>query len=123
MNLKTSLCHFAFCAILLLSKSLNAENLISRTYEFEPDKPQIIDNPLFWKLDTWCDIETNENEDLLAGVMKKKNGEINGNILKEGQSISILVRNKDKMHILADVGAKVEITNLGTSIVIATCKI
>lgn len=120
---KKALSSFVLGSLLIASPTLSADDIISRTYEFEPGIPLSIDNPLFWQLDTLCTIEIKDPEILLTGVMKRKNGEINGLVLKQGESVSVLVKNKDVMHIIADFGARVEITNQGPSVVVATCRI
>ncbi|KTD61481.1 hypothetical protein [Legionella shakespearei] len=123
MTFKKALSTFALGSVLIASLPLHAADIISRTYEFEPGIPLNIDNPLFWQLDTLCTIDIKDPEIRLTGVMKRKNGEINGWVLKQGESISVVVKNKDVMHIIADVGARVEITNQGQSVVVATCRI
>lgn len=94
-----------------------------RTYVFEPNKPKIVANPLLWHLDTRCTIQSKDISNLLAGLMKRKNGELNGQALNEGESGSVTVKNNQIIHISADYGAQIEITNKGKTTVTAVCKI
>lgn len=94
-----------------------------RTYVFEPHKPKIVINPLLWDLDTRCTIQSQDSNNLLSGLMKKKNGELNGKHLKEGETGSVVVKNKQVLHITADYGAQIEITNKSKGTVVAVCKI
>jgi len=114
---------FYISLLIVGSMTLHAESTVSRTYEFEPNRPNAIDNPLFWQLDTQCLIVTMEGENLLKGTMKRNNATINGRYLSEGESTTLTVRNKEFMHIVADRGARVEIINFGKKTVTATCKI
>lgn len=98
-------------------------SLLSRTYVFEPNTPKAVANPLFWHLDTLCTIQTKDNSNRLTGQMKKKTGALNGKPLKQGEIGDVIVKNKEILHITADVGAQIEITNKGNNTVIAVCKI
>ncbi len=97
--------------------------IFSRTYVFEPGKAKIVANPLLWNLDTLCTIQSKDSSNNLTGIMKKKTGEMNGIHLDQGHSGSVVVKNKEILHITAEVGAQIEITNHGKNIVIAVCKI
>lgn len=106
---------------LVLCTATYAEDLLSRKFEFKPGQPQTLDNPLWWQVNIKCAITTVDAEDVLSGVVKKKSATLNGQVLKEGDRTAILVKNDDILHIIADSGAKIEITNTGTSVVKAKC--
>ena len=62
--------------------------LLSRTYVFEPKKPKLVPNPVFWRLDTRCIISTKDAENKLIGTMKKKSSmNIRGTSLKGSYSV------------------------------------
>lgn len=112
----------AGCLLLSLINPAHS-GLFSRTYVFEPSKPKLVPNPLFWHLDTRCTIDAKEPSVKLTGVMKKKAGALNGKALKEGASGTVTVKNKEVLHITADKGALIEITNHGKQTVVAVCRL
>ena len=105
---------------LLASFAAQAENLASKTYKFLPQHPVSLENPLPWYLEAHCSMIT-DKENMLYGVMKKKKGSINGKTLKQGESMSVLIKNNEMLHIGADAGAKIEIVNNGESLITAVC--
>lgn len=107
---------------LVASFAVQAEELASRSYDFYPQQPVSLENPLIWSLEARCTMST-DGEHVLSGTMKRKSGSINGQRLKQGQSTFVLVHNKDEIQIAADARAKIEITNNGTTKVRATCRI
>ena len=121
--MKLKLCHYYFYifAFLFSPLPLYAETFISRTYEFAPNKPVVLENPLFWGVNLICSMDIKDSETFITGLMKKNGGEINGQTLKEGQSVTVLLRHKDILTITAERRAKVEITNQGVSTVVANC--
>lgn len=108
-------------ACTLFSNTLFADEALSKTYEFKPGKITHVDNPVFWKITISCKIKTSDNDDLLLGVMKKKSGKINGIPMKKGDSTTLVVKDGDVLHIVADNGARVDVTNKGQSTVTAKC--
>lgn len=90
-------------------------------YELVPQTPQFFVNFMFWAVEANCKITTtDESDDLFAEVITKK-AKINGQNYNEGQTIIVPVKPDQNLRIGADPGAKVRITNLGNSLVKATC--
>lgn len=111
----------SFALLFGLTQGASAQGMASRSYEFPPNKPTAVDNPVFWELSVKCKMNTPDAENLLIGKMKKKSGKINGVKLKEGQETSVVIKNNDTLHIVSDGSARVEITNKGNSTVKARC--
>ncbi|WP_419421066.1 hypothetical protein ACNVED_07155 [Legionella sp. D16C41] len=108
---------------LTLSASSYATDLASRHYEFEPNQAKILTNPFVWQLSMKCKLVTKSNKNVLTAVMLKHSGKVNNHALKEGQHVSIKVKNNDDLTISVDASAEVEITNHGSSTVVANCEI
>lgn len=108
-------------AYALESQVLQQDIAIEIKYEFPADKPQILDNFLFWPVEASCKITTEDtsNEFLIVALAKK--GKINDIPLSAGQSLRLVVHNDENLKISADAGAKVQITNFGQHTVKATC--
>jgi len=94
---------------------------IDQSYQFPPNVKQSISNPVFWKVTLSCKVSTPDSEDKLYAKVTKKSGKINGQKLKVGETLTLPVKNGDTFTIEADGSAKVEITNLGHSLVKAKC--
>lgn len=107
----------------LTTTAAQATEGLSQTYEFYPNIPTQVENPLFWTLDTLCTISTPDERDSLTGKMMRKTASLNGSKLKTGESMVLDVHHADVLHIRADYGAKIQITNHGYSLVKAECKI
>jgi len=112
-----------------LALGINAANAsqyamtIDQNYQFPPNEKQSISNPLFWKVTISCKVATPDSEDKLYAKVIKKSGKINGQKLKKGETLTLPVKNGDKFTIEADGSAKVEITNLGHSLLKAKCSV
>jgi hypothetical protein len=103
----------------LMCKSLKFEDI--GNYEFEPNKPVDISNPLLWSIKASCKISTTDESDNLKGVMKKGKGTLNGQSV--GTGVELDLKNGDILTITATSLASVEITNLGTNTVSASCSL
>ncbi len=107
-------------AVITLScKSLKFEDI--GNYEFEPNKPVDISNPLLWSIKASCKISTTDESDHLKGVMKKGSGTLNGQSV--GAGVELDLKNGDTLTITATYLASVEITNLGSNTVSASCSL
>ncbi len=103
----------------LICKSLKFEDI--GNYEFEPNKPVDISNPLLWSIKASCKISTTDESDNLKGVMKKGSGTLNGQSV--GTGVELELKNGDILTITATSLASVEITNLGINTVSASCSL
>jgi hypothetical protein len=90
-------------------------------YELPPQQPQMFSNYLFWTVDAYCKIITEDvSNDLFIRAIVKK-GKINDTVLIEGQTMLITVYPAERLKISADSGARVEVTNLGQHLVRVSC--
>ena len=89
-------------------------------YDFAPNTPVKIDNPLLWGISASCHLHTVDAADQIKGSMLKGSGKIDGkDVPKEG--LSVTVANNDTLTIYATALASVNIINTGTSTVSADC--
>jgi len=90
-------------------------------YDLPPNDPQMFVNYMFWSVEANCKITTKDASDELYAEVIVKKATVNGSELSQGQSIKLTVAQGQNLKIAADSGAKVKITNLGKSLVKATC--
>ncbi|KTD60038.1 hypothetical protein [Legionella shakespearei] len=107
----------------LLMSTNSVVNAVGLEFVFFPSIPTRIENPLYRTMDAKCTIETQDAQNELVGVMKIKTASINNVHLNPGENVSILVKNGDIMHIIADFGSRIEMTNNGEGVVRAVCSI
>lgn len=93
----------------------------SMEYELPVNDPQVFSNILFWKITATCTIMSDPSETKLSVKMLKKTGSVNAIPLFAGDSLGIMVQSGDMLNITADSGAKVELVNLGTKSIRASC--
>lgn len=94
---------------------------VSLEYSFLPNQPQTISNFFIWSIDAHCIVSSESSDNELNITALSKKGKINDLPLSSGQSMKINVHPNDVLRIMAEPGAKVEITNLGQFLVKATC--
>lgn len=94
---------------------------VTMSYELPPNNPQEFSNFLFWTINAKCTVETPDEQDILGVKLLKKNCEINGAPMHEGEQTQMCLRNRDVIYIMAPSGAKVELTNRGQSLIKAIC--
>ena len=111
----------------LISSNAMANNVhplapnVSVQYELAPNVPETFSNVFFWTVKARCTINSATPENLLHVNMKRKSAKVNGEDLTEGTQKDVNIKSGDSLIIAADKGAQVELTNLGTSTIIATC--
>ncbi|BCA95102.1 hypothetical protein TUM19329_14630 [Legionella antarctica] len=94
---------------------------VTLEFELPPHDPQLFINYMFWSVEATCKITSeDENVELFAKALAKK-GKINDITLTVGQSLQVNLHSGENIKLSADSGAKVQITNLGTHLVRATC--
>lgn len=118
---------------LLLISSLFSTNLFAATqhqltmsmdleYDFPPQVAQVFSNFLFWTINAECDLSLEEKGTRISVKASKSNSSVNGMPLPKGETIYVEVKDKDKLLITAESGAKVELVNLGKKNIHARCK-
>ncbi|STX51347.1 Uncharacterised protein [Legionella busanensis] len=106
-----------------LSSSCFATDLASRHYEFKPNEAKVLTNPFIWQLTMKCKLSTKSNKNILSALMLKYTGTVNNHVLKEGERVSLRVKNNGSLNISVAGSAMVEITNQGSTSVTANCEI
>lgn len=106
-------------SILAQADQLTAGPQIS--YDFEPNKAQVLENNFFWVINGQCLVKTADASNDISATLLAKKGKVNGTVLNKGDSIVITVHNGDSFMLSADPGARVEIVNRGNSVVHADC--
>lgn len=82
-------------------------------FNFNPNEPQIIKNPLWWTVSADCTIQSEDSSNDLSAVMLRNTGKVNDIELTENSSIVVTVHSKEILRITADAYAWVQITNVG----------
>ena len=90
------------------------------SYDFVPNVPQTISNPLFWGISASCTLTSPDASDVLTGKMTAGNGTLNGQVVP-AEGLTLTIKNNDVLAITCSEEAGVELTNLGTSTVHAQC--
>jgi hypothetical protein len=90
------------------------------SFDFTPNIPKSIPNPLGSSISLKCTISSTDSSDVMFGVMKSGVGKVNG-IIVPAAGISFTVKNGDVVAIEGDAGSEVSITNKGNTNVHADC--
>jgi hypothetical protein len=89
-------------------------------YDFAPNTPVTIANPLLWSISASCHLHTTDAADQIQGSMLKGSGKIDGkDVPKDG--LSVTIANNDTLTISASALASVKIVNTGKATVSADC--
>jgi len=96
------------------------ENSIGH-YDFAPNTPVQISNPLVWSVSASCHVHTADPTDDLAGTMVSGTGSLNGKDV--GKGLTLTVKDGDSFTISASAWAEVEITNKGVTTLHADCSL
>ncbi len=99
----------------LLTQGLSVE------YELPPNDPQVFSNIFFWEVKALCVVISEVEDNTITIRMLRKTGSVNGLNLSTDDVTSLTAHPGDKMHITAASGAKVELTNIGTQSIKASC--
>ena len=89
------------------------------TLEFPPNHAVPIVNPLVWKVNVSCSVQTSDPSDVLVGKVDRGSATLNGQTIKNGTQVE--VKNGDNLVITASALGKFEITNLGQNTVVTHC--
>lgn len=115
------------CALLSLSLSSYATTIhrlhegITLEYDLPPNDPQVFVNYMFWRVESTCKIFMEADGAILRAEVLAKKGKINNLPLVAGESMEIDFHSGDILKFSADSGAKVQITNMSSHNVHATC--
>mgnify|MGYP000370174043 CR=1 FL=1 len=104
-----------------LENNMMQQQGVTIEYELPPNSPQVFSNYMFWTIEANCRIIAEDESDVLNVLALAKKGKVNDVQLTSGQSLQVTVHPSENLKISADSGAKVEITNLGTHTVRASC--
>lgn len=91
---------------------------ITKQYLLSPNKPVSMSIPT--QMSTLCSLRMENTHYLLIKVLKG-NAVINGSTLSQGQSTTAMVFDQKTIGIVANADATVEFTNLGRTIIQASC--
>ena len=89
------------------------------SYDFAPNSPVSISNPLLWSINASCNLKTSDTSDVINAKMNRGTGKVNGNAIGSGSAVS--VKNTDILTIQASALAQVQLTNTGATNVHADC--
>jgi hypothetical protein len=90
-------------------------------YELLPHAPQVFSNILMWKITFNCKVISDLPTNAINIAVLKYSGSINGMPLSAGQSLVWVAHPGDFVHIVAEMGGKVELTNLENQTIRASC--
>lgn len=109
-------------SILIIIGVLSSQTHAQKILELRSNESKLLTNTAFWTLNATCTIQGTDktNSKIKIGVLKK-NGSINGKNLSTGQSTSVIVRNNSTISVSADPGTQINLINLGSEGLQATC--
>lgn len=115
-----------FSACIFSSGAFSAtEQLFSMasSYEFTlpPNAPQVFNNVFFWAINANCSITSSNESNLFSFTVLRKAGSLNSIPLSQGDAMVLVVHPGDVIHITAESGGRIELTNHGDSAIKATC--
>ncbi|STX28954.1 Uncharacterised protein [Legionella beliardensis] len=113
----------SLAALVLSSATYATDLLATRHYEFEPNQGKVLTNPFLWQLTMTCTLSTQDEKSSLTAHMLKYTGIVNNHVLKEGEEVSLDIKDQDTLNISVDGSAQVEITNHGASVITADCEL
>jgi hypothetical protein len=96
---------------------------LSADYEFPPNQPQIFSNIFFWSVNATCTVTSDTPNHYMDIEMEKKTGAFNGKKLNQGDFTGAMTQPGDVLHITADSGARVKLTNRGSNTIKASCRV
>ena len=92
-------------------------------YEFTlpPNLPQVFNNVFFWAVTANCTIASTNDSNLFSFTVLRKAGSLNNIPLSQGDAMVLVVHPGDVIHITAESGGRIELTNHGDSAIKANC--
>ena len=115
-----------FAACIFSSNAFSATQQIfsmGSSYEFTlpPNAPQVFNNIFFWSISADCSITSYSDSNLFSFTVLRKAGSLNSIPLSQGDAMVLVVHPGDVIHIMAQSGGRIELTNHGDSPIKATC--
>jgi len=115
-----------FSACIFSSSAFSATQQLfslASSYEFTlpPNAPQVFNNIFFWPINANCSITSNNESNLFSFTVLRKAGSLNSISLSQGDAMVLVVRPGDVIHITAESGGRIELTNHGDSEIKASC--
>jgi hypothetical protein len=92
-----------------------------RNIELPANVPQILHNPVIWKVTAKCTIKSEDSFNVIIVLGKNKSASVNGRSFSEGETFPVIVHPFEVLTIVAEPGAKVQLTNAGPHTVNAHC--
>lgn len=94
----------------------------TQDYDLLPGKPLRVTNASGKPYNASCEIHlsSRENHNMLIKMLTG-NGEVNGNTLKKGQSLTLAIHHTEMISIIMSANSDVEYTNLGPLLVKVMC--
>lgn len=105
-------------AALFLTSSLA---YAQQTIKLSPHQSKSLTNSLLWTLKASCNIQGGKNGNKIQVSVLEKSGSVNGKNLSKGHAASVKVKNNETLSVSAESGATVNIVNLGSDTLLATC--
>ena len=96
---------------------------MASSYEFTlpPNVPQVFSNIFFWSVDAKCSISSSNDSNLFSFTVLRKAGSLNNIPLSQGDAMVLVVHPGDIIHITAESGGRIELTNHGETTIKASC--
>ena len=115
-----------FVCLLFVLQSVNALSLSLTNdpvgLDFYPNKPVVINNNNTQNLQYMCEMHVNEHADNTLLIKQVKgSGVVNGTTLEPGRTLYLTIRQLQTMTVLAQKGARLQFTNLGTKLIRGLC--
>lgn len=85
-----------------------------------PKASKLITNHYAWTLNANCTIQAQQNNKIRVSVLQNK-GTVNGRNLSKGQATSLTVHNNQSISVSAEPGARVNLRNMGSAPIHASC--
>ena len=115
---------FSFC--MMSSSAFSASEHVFRmgsSYEFTlpPNTPQVFNNIFFWPVSADCNIISTSDNNLFSFTVLRKAGSLNNIPLSQGDAMVLVVHPGDIIHITAESGGRIELTNHSDTAIKASC--
>lgn len=90
--------------------------------DFKPNQPVVITNTKNQSLQYMCEMRVNTSSDNTLLIKQLKgNGVVNGTTLESGRTLYLTIRQLQTMTVIAEKGASIQFTNLGTLLMRGVC--
>lgn len=118
---KTLRTTFLCLTTLLATPAIAGEQYGPYDYVLPINEPQVIPNISMWVINAECTIMSDVHNNLIAVKALYKKGSVNDITLTRGDTMMISVDAGEVLHLKAESGARVELTNEGSEEITARC--